>query len=79
MKSFTQLPQKTTITMKVTVDQIDAKTVLAPVIKERTYHLLIKSLIPITNEVSVTSRYEIGTVVLRENVKSEWMDSKSDR
>ena len=51
--------------MKVTVDQIGAKTVLALVIKERTYHLLIKSLIPITYEVSVTSCYEIGTMVLR--------------
>lgn len=44
-----------TITMKDTVDQIGAKIVLAPVIKERMHHLLIKSLIPITYEVSVTS------------------------
>ena len=55
--------------MKDTVDQIGAKIVLAPVIKERMHHLLIKSLIPITYEVSVTSCYEIGTVVLRENVE----------
>lgn len=47
----------TTITMKDTVDQIGAKihVVLAPVIKKRMHHLLIKSLIPITYEVSVTS------------------------
>ena len=41
--------------MKDTVDQIGAKIVLAPVIKERMHHLLIKSLIPITYEFSVTS------------------------